>query len=114
LNGITKSGNALVLPVTGTYQASYIVNATVSTGTYISMALLKGNGGNNYTNITGSATFEQAPGAQLMGQAQFSAAANDYVELSNNTIYSVSLPSAANAAAITTPDNASLQIFQLH
>jgi hypothetical protein len=92
LNGITQSGStALVLPATGTYKAYYIVNPVASTGTFASFQLLKGAGGTNYANISGSNGYNLSTGSQISGQAIFTANANDYVALANNALYPLTL-----------------------
>jgi hypothetical protein len=86
---------ALVLPVTGTYDAEYIVGPVESTGSFNSFQLIKGAGGTNYVNIPGSVSYTTASGSQLSGQAIFTANANDYVELANNTLYPLTLYGSA-------------------
>lgn len=100
INGIIfESPNTLQLPVSGTYQANYSVNATPENGSQLSFKLQKKSKKSvEASTIPGSIFFSPISGDNNLGVVSddviFKAKSKDLIQLSNNVTTSVKLESA--------------------
>jgi hypothetical protein len=94
--GITFDGvSTLTLPVTGIYEATYIITGgPVILPNYMSLQLLSTSIGGNPTTIPDSMFYKYATSqyTKLVGNVKFSALAGNQINLANNTMVAINLP----------------------